>query len=164
MVKILDATTQHIPIIQDLAERTWRTTYAELLSKDQLEFMLRTIYSFESLASVMENGSQHFILLIENETYLGFAAYGTRPENPTINKLYKLYLLKETQGRGLGRILLDEVKERTQKSGVKTLELNVKRDNPAKAFYERCGFSVLKEENIPFGPYVLEDYVMRADL
>ena len=164
MLEIVDATTGDIPTIKDLAERTWRVTYSELLSKEQLSYMLNAIYSEESLKKVMDDSSQQFILLREDGATLGFAAYGPRPEDASIFKLHKLYLLPETQGRGLGKKLIDEVKKRTVTSGRRILDLNVKRDNPAKSFYEKCGFTVVREEDIPFGPYTLEDYIMRIEL
>lgn len=164
MLEIVNATGEDIPTIKDLAERTWRVTYSELLSAEQLSYMLKMIYSEESLKTVMDNNSQQFILLREDGISLGFAAYGPRPEDPSIFKLHKLYLLPETQGRGLGKKMLDEVKRRTVDSGRKILDLNVKRDNPAKSFYEKCGFRVIREEDIPFGPYMLEDYIMRIEL
>ncbi len=164
MLEIVNATTRDIPLIRDLAERTWWPTYSALLSKEQLSYMLKVIYSEESLRKVMDDNSQQFILLLENGVALGFAAYGPRPEDSSVFKLHKLYLLPETQGRGLGKKLLDEVKSRTIKSGRRILDLNVKRDNPAKSFYEKCGFTVVREEDIPFGPYLLEDYIMRIEL
>jgi diamine N-acetyltransferase len=46
-------------------------------------------------------------------------------------------------------------------SNVSILDLNVNRHNPAKSFYEKIGFTVLREEDVPIGPYWMNDYVMR---
>jgi diamine N-acetyltransferase len=164
MLEIVDATPADVPAIKDMAERTWRVTYSQLLSKEQLSYMLTAIYSEEGLRRVMDNKSQQFIIIREDGASLGFAAYGPLPDDPSVFKLHKLYLLPETHGLGLGKKLLDEVKRRTVASGRKILDLNVKRDNPAKYFYEKCGFTVVREVDIPFGPYMLEDYIMRIEL
>ena len=164
MLQIIDATIADIPAIIDIAHKTWWPTYENLLSKEQLSFMLEKIYDKNTLTKVMSDGTQTFLLGKENNVIVGFAAYGRREEEPEIIKLHKLYLLPEMHGRGYGKILLDEVKKRTVAGGQKILDLNVKRDNPAKTFYERCGFKVLREEDIPFGPYLLQDYIMRIDL
>jgi ribosomal protein S18 acetylase RimI-like enzyme len=39
--------------------------------------------------------------------------------------------------------------------------LNVNRYNPAKDFYEKLGFKIILEEDIPIGQYWMNDYVMR---
>jgi diamine N-acetyltransferase len=161
MIKIVDASPLDIPVIRELAERTWRPTYSQLLSSDQLDYMLAKIYSTESLKEAMETGSQNFIIITHNDRAVGFASYGVRPEEPSVYKLHKLYVLPETHGNGFGKRLIEEVKNRIVQKGVTALDLNVKRDNPAKGFYEKSGFTVLREEDIPFGPYLLEDYVMR---
>jgi diamine N-acetyltransferase len=164
MIKIVDASLADISVIRQLAERTWWHTYSQLLSNEQLTYMLEKIYSEESLRQVIETGSQNFIVITDNDRPVGFASYGLRPEEPTVCKLHKLYVLPETHGKGLGKRLLEEVKSRMFQSGIKLLDLNVKRDNPAKGFYEKSGFSILREEDIPFGPYLLQDYVMRISL
>ena len=47
---------------------------------------------------------------------------------------------------------------------VNAADLNVNRHNPALAFYERLGFQQHREEDIPIGPYWMNDYVMRKEL
>jgi diamine N-acetyltransferase len=164
MLKIVEATCTDIPIIQSIADKTWRVTYEKLLSKDQLEYMLNNIYSSETLESVIENGSQTFLILYDERVPQGFAAFGRRPEDPTIVKLHKLYVLPKNQGKGYGRLLIDEVISRVASLNVHILDLNVKKDNPAKSFYEKLGFKIIREEEISFGPYTLYDYVMRMNL
>lgn len=164
MLKIVQATAEDIPTIRDLADKTWWPTYSSLLSKEQLTFMLKTIYSAEALRKVMHEGSQTFLLLYDSDTPQGFASFGPRPENPTVYKLHKLYVLPQNHGKGYGRLLIDEVKKRIVASNVYTLDLNVKKDNPARSFYEKLGFKIIYEEDIPFGPYTLSDYVMRTEI
>jgi hypothetical protein len=40
----------------------------------------------------------------------------------------------------------------------------VNRYNNAKSFYEKMGFAIVREEDIPIGPYWMNDYVMRKAL
>jgi ribosomal protein S18 acetylase RimI-like enzyme len=163
MYTIKTATLEDIPAIQSIAEKTWWPTYSELLSADQIAYMLDKIYSGEALAYVIKEKSQEFILLSDVEGPQGFAAFGPRKENPIVFKLHKLYVSPENHGKGYGRILIEEIKSRLTDLGISTLDLNVKRDNPAKTFYEKIGFSIIGEEDIPLGPYVLNDYVMRLE-
>jgi len=163
-ITIRDAGLVDLANIQDLAEKTWWPTYSSILSPEQIRFMLEAIYSSEAMEKVIRDGTQQFILLSDEHRNQGFAAYGARKENPSIYKLHKIYILPENQGKGYGRLLIDEVCSRIKAKGFYTLDLNVNRYNPAKAFYEKIGFKVIYEENVPIGPYWMNDYVMRLNL
>jgi diamine N-acetyltransferase len=163
MVLISNASKKDIPVIQSIADRTWWATYSSILSKEQLRFMLDYIYSTEMLENVMNNHSQRFILISDNGPQ-GFASFGPRKEDRSIYKLHKLYVLPANHGKGYGRMLLDEVKNRMHQESIWTLDLNVNRYNPAKTFYEKLGFKVIYEEDVPIGPYFMNDFVMRLQL
>jgi diamine N-acetyltransferase len=161
MISIFNASSADIHTIQAIADNTWRATYSSILSKDQLQYMLDTIYSTEALSGVMRDGSQEFIIVQDDRGPQGFASFGMRKEDPTIYKLHKLYVLPENHGKGFGKLLVDEIKRRLTSNNVGTLDLNVNRHNPAKSFYEKLGFKVIYEEDVPIGPYFMNDYVMR---
>jgi ribosomal protein S18 acetylase RimI-like enzyme len=164
MIQIFDGNEGHIPTIAQIADKTWHHTYAEILSPDQLNYMLKTIYDSATLTSVMRNGTQQFLLLKDNEGFQGFVSFGARPEDPHIFKIHKLYVLPENQGKGYGTILIHEVKKRMCARGIMKLDLNVNRFNPAQYFYRKLGFRVLREEDIPIGPFWMNDYVMRLEI
>lgn len=161
MVFIIEGNEEHIPAIVQMAEKTWRATYSEILSADQMDYMLKTIYGKEVLAKVIQNGSQKFLLLKDGNGLQGFVSFGARPEDPDIFKIHKLYVLPANQGKGYGTILIEEVKKRLRLNGITTLDLNVNRYNPAKEFYGKLGFEIVREEDVPIGPYWMNDYVMR---
>ena len=161
MIKFIDAGLADIPTIQDIAEKTWWPAYSEILTKEQTRFMLDTIYKTEAISESISNGTQRYILISDNLVPQGFASYGRRKEDPSVFKLHKLYVLPNNHGKGYGRLLIEEIKQRLIKENIHTLDLNVNRYNKAKGFYEKMGFSVIAEEDIPIGPYFMNDYVMR---
>ena len=163
MFSIRPATTEDIPHIQRIAEKTWWATYASILTGEQLGYMLNTIYSMAALEQCMSDGSQTFILLEDELGKQGFAAFGSKSKQPVVYKLHKLYVLPENHGKGYGKALIDEVKKRIAVAGKNTLDLNVNRFNPAKAFYEKLGFKIVAEEDVPVGPYWMNDFVMRLE-
>jgi GNAT superfamily N-acetyltransferase len=130
----------------------------------QLAYMLAEIYSAEKITAQIKHDTQTYLLLIEHEKPVAFAAYSPRDEDPEIYKLHKLYCLPQTQGKGYGKILIDEVVGKTIGEGKHTLDLNVNRRNKAKTFYEKMGFDVAYEEDVPIGAYWMNDYVMRKKL
>lgn len=170
MYTIRQATLNDVEIIRDIAEKTWWDAYSPILEPAQIAYMLGDIYSAEKITSQLVNNTQTYLLLIEpvrpaggDEQPVAFAAYSPREEDPDIYKLHKLYCLPETQGKGYGKILINEVINKTLEAGKHTLDLNVNRHNKAKSFYEKMGFRVVYEEDIPIGKYWMNDYVMREE-
>lgn len=160
---IRQATSTDLPVLMQLAEATWGPTYQSILSKDQLDHMFGVIYSRESLEQQMRQG-QTFLLLENEGVPVGFASFSVKDAQANLYKLNKIYLLPQEQGKGSGKVLLQAVEERVKKLGARTLDLNVNRHNPAKGFYERCGYQVHQQEDIPIGPYWMNDFVMRKAL
>ncbi|MHA6249360.1 N-acetyltransferase family protein [Pontibacter sp. CAU 1760] len=160
---IRTASLADVPTIMQLAEDTWGPTYSSILSPEQISYMYDAIYSADALTEQMQQG-QTFLLLMEAEHPLGFAAYSVKDQNEGIYKLNKIYLLQSVQGKGYGHALLEAVEENVRKLGGSVLDLNVNRHNKAKQFYERCGYQVHQQEDIPIGPYWMNDYVMRKML
>ncbi len=150
--------------IQRIAKPAWQTTYGPILSSDQLQYMLNLIYNSEALKQVIENKEQEFIVVEHNKNTIGFAAFSQRPSHPDVYKLHKLYLLPSEKGKGIGKALLKEVQHRCKQYGARLLELNVNRYNASKDFYQAMGFEVVYEEDVPIGPYFMNDYVMRKSL
>jgi len=171
MYTIQQATINDVETIRALADKTWWDAYSSILDPEQIAYMLGDIYSAEKITSQLKNNTQTYLLLIEPTRRAGggdkpvaFAAYSPRDEDAEVYKLHKLYCLPETQGKGYGKILINEVIDKTIKAGKHTLDLNVNRHNKAKSFYEKMGFRVVYEEDIPIGKYWMNDYVMRKEL
>jgi GNAT superfamily N-acetyltransferase len=164
MYTIREATVNDSETIRALANEIWWPTYSPILADDQINFMLNDRYSTDVLAKQIQDKEQTYLLLIAEEQTAAFAAYSPDDKDPNIYKLHKLYMLPSTQGKGYGKILLNAVYEKVLAAGKNILELNVHRHNPAKSFYEKMGFTIAYEIDIPFGPYFLNDYVMRKEL
>lgn len=163
MIKVEKATEKDLPTIRQLADRTWWPTYGPILQREQIEYMLTHLYSEETLTNSMRNG-ETFLLLSDHESPAGFASFAVWKGDPSIWKINKLYVLPENHGKGYGRKLIDEVSGRARKAGIDTLILNVNRHNPALGFYQKLGFQKLHEEDIPVGPYWMNDFVMKLKL
>lgn len=164
MVRIIQANPSHSRFICEIADKTWRQAYSQILSGEQIRYMLSTLYKEEEIRQQLESNSQTYLLLLEEEKPVAFAAYGPREERQEVYKLHKLYCLPQTQGKGYGKKLLEEVSKRVLEAGSQLLELNVNRHNKAKSFYEKMGFTIAYQEDIPIGEFWMNDYVMRKIL
>ena len=159
---VVKASEKDIPLIRSLAQQIWPRTYAELISKEQIDYMMKMMYSEEAIKEQMSTNHQ-FVVVYNSETPVGFAAYGE--VEPNVFKLFKIYVLHTEQGKGTGRFIIENIIDDVQKKGANILRLNVNRDNKAKFFYEKLGFAVAKTEDIDIGNgFFMNDYVMEKRL
>lgn len=161
MIEIKEATLEDIPILTKLAEEIWWPTYTEVISDEQIAFMLGEMYSAEALNYQMQNGHT-FLLLSVNDIPKGFAAFSK--EDDRIYKLQKLYLHPDQQGKGTGKTLIGFVEQEVKILGAKQLILNVNRGNKAHLFYTKAGYQILEELDIPYHQFILNDYVMGKNI
>jgi len=147
-----------IPLIREMAYKIWPVTYGSILPKDQIDYMLNLIYSEKVLHEQMENNIE-FIIVDDGEHPVGFASFSLT--EPRFYKLHKIYVLPSQQGKGTGRLIIEQLINAMKTNGATTLQLNVNRNNNAKLFYEKMGFTIVKEEDIDIGSgYFMNDYVM----
>lgn len=165
MPRICPASPADYPTIERIARLTWPDTFGSILSVAQLNYMLDWMYSQQAIAEQVEQKG-HVFLMAFNDVgeAVGYVSYEV-DYDPAITKIHKLYLLPQTQGQGIGRLLIDEVARRALAVGNTALSLNVNRQNRAVQFYERMGFSVVAHEDIDIGNgFLMQDYVMQKPL
>ncbi len=164
MVEIRNATVEDAAMLRLLAEKIWWPTYTSILEEEQIRFMLDMIYAEEKLRQQIKTGEQSFLILLENEVPIGFAAFSVDIENQGILTLEKIYCLPETQGKGYGKLLISTVENKAREAGKSILKLYVHRQNKTRNFYEKLDFKVVKEVNRPLGKYMLTDFMMQKEL
>jgi|MesohylFT_1024984.scaffolds.fasta_scaffold50042_2 GNAT superfamily N-acetyltransferase len=165
MITISEATTKDFKTIREIAFATWPVVYGEILSKAQINFMLDSFYSEETLIANLTQKEHHFFVLKKNEICLGFASYEHHYLNSNSTRLHKFYLLTEHQGKGMGKLMLDKIVALAKENRSDKLSLNVNRFNKAFVFYQKMGFEIIAEEDISIGQgYLMEDYIMEKQL
>lgn len=163
-MEIFQISNSDIFRIKTIAELTWPDTFKDILSDEQIRYMLDWMYSIEVLASQIDNGHQ-FYVLTENEKDLGFVGIELNYPNQGNAKIHKIYVLPEFQGKGIGGKLIEKVVQYSKLNKINSLTLNVNRFNKAIDFYLKKGFKITKEENIDIGNgFLMEDYVMEKIL
>lgn len=165
MISITRATENGIPFIQHIANNTWPETFGNILSPEQITYMLNMMYNTKALQQQMNQLGHVFLLAKYEEQTVGFASYQLHYKGEPSVKLHKIYVLPELQGKKIGKCLIDKVVSIGRAAAQKYLYLNVNRDNNAIGFYERYGFSVIGTEDIDIGNgYFMNDAIMRMPL
>jgi GNAT superfamily N-acetyltransferase len=161
MLQIVEATDAHLPEINRIAHATWPATFGDILSEQQIAYMLEWMYSIDSLSDQIHHKGHVFFLVKDTEEYLGYISYELNYKGLPQTKIHKIYLLPQSQGRGAGAALINHVATVATQYQNTSLTLNVNRFNKAVGFYERIGFSVTGQEDIDIGDgFLMQDYVM----
>lgn len=164
MIRIATAGPADLDTIRDLAYTIWPVTYGHILSGPQLDFMLASFYSVEALTQSLQKG-HNYLLVLENDKSLGFVGYEHGYKRNNVTRIHKIYVLPQTQGKGIGKMLIDHIEKLAREHRSDALSLNVNRQNNALGFYLRQGFTITGEEDIAIGHgYLMEDFTMEKPL
>jgi ribosomal protein S18 acetylase RimI-like enzyme len=165
MITISEATIHDFETIRKIAYDTWPVVYGEIVSKDQLDYMLEKMYSDATLTDNLIHKGHFFILAKEGPACLGFASYEHHYLGQNTTRLHKLYLNIDSQGKGIGKMLIDKISALAKENQCNAISLNVNKFNKAFGFYIKMGFEVIAQEDLEIGyGYLMEDYKMEKKL
>ncbi len=151
------ATAVELPILESLAREIWPHTYADIITTEQMDFMLNWMYSTETLIKQQNNGHEFYILQKDSKD-IGFLAIEQTGDELKVNKVY---VLPTVQGFGAGKKLMEKAIERAKAKQCTYIFLQVNRANKAKFFYDKLGFTIRREEKFDIGHgFFMDDYVM----
>ena len=218
MIKILKATKGDLQTIHDMAQVVFRHTYRDILSPEQMDYMMEMMYSLPNLHQQLDEG-HHYYIAYDGDAGLSDYAYadscevagsgrmcgrdgqsstygmpcgyvsvqyhGEDPDGTEVFHLHKIYVMPQSQGKGVGMRLFQTVMNHVRSvkdsrvavssnsDAVSTsdsqpkarIELNVNKHNSAVAFYKHIGMRIIHEEDYPIGNgFYKTDYIMALDL
>jgi diamine N-acetyltransferase len=88
MITIRPAGVNDIDTIHQLAHNIWPAAYKEILSKEQMDYMLDMMYSHEALQYQLETQKHEFFLASDHDRPTGFASI--QPKYKVSQALYRL--------------------------------------------------------------------------
>jgi GNAT superfamily N-acetyltransferase len=147
-----------LEIVRNLAYKIWPVVYKDMISQDQITYMLNWMYAKETLQNAHISGDFFYAYYREEEA-VGFIHLQPKHE---VLKLQKIYILPEFQKEGIGREFINFCYTFCQQNNFKELELQVNRENAAVSFYLKNGFSIFKEEDFDIGNgFLMNDFIMK---
>ncbi|WP_294629409.1 GNAT family N-acetyltransferase [uncultured Bacteroides sp.] len=165
MFSIRKATVADCELINRMAKEVFPATYKEIISSEQLDYMMDWMYAPRNILKQMEEeGHIYFIAYKDNEV-CGYVS--VQQQEKDVFHLQKIYVLPRFQGAHCGTFLFREairyIKEVHPEPCL--MELNVNRHNKALLFYEHMGMRKLREGDFPIGNgYYMNDYIMGLDI
>ena len=164
MFEIRKATKDDCPQIRQLAEQIFPATYKEIISQEQIDFMMDWMYSISNLNKQMDDGHIYFLAYRETAP-VGYVSIEQKDKD--LFHLQKIYVLGSEQGTGCGKFLFTEAVKyiKTVHPAPCTMELNVNRENRAIRFYEHMGMHKARQGDFSIGNgYFMNDYIMSMEL
>ncbi len=160
---IRELNSDELFIIEDLAKVIWPVSFKEMISEQQIDYMLNWMYKPQKLKENHTNG-HHFLIYTEGGEALGFVSYEIKEKKSTI-RIHKLYVHHESQKKGIGKKLLEHVKKIGLNEKMTHLDLFVNRTNTAVGFYKLKGFYIDQEIDLDIGNgYFMNDYLMKMKI
>lgn len=187
-IHISKASGEDIMCIHDMAQVVFRHTYREILSPEQMEYMMDWMYSPANLQKQLDEGHVYYIAYRDGKAcgYVSVQPEGIADDGRLLFHLQKIYVLPPEQGHGLGRALFDRavahvresVHGRESTGGFEAvgrhdaserckarIELNVNRNNPSIGFYHHLGLHILRQGDFHIGNgFYMNDYIMGLEV
>ena len=165
MFTIRKATTDDCALIRKLAQQVFPVTYRDILTSEQIDYMMEWMYSEANIRKQMEEEGHVYLLAYEECEAAGYVS--VRPDGKDLFHLEKIYVLPYFQGAHCGKFLFCEAIKYIK--GIHPapcqMELNVNRHNKALHFYEHMGMRKVREGDFPIGNgFYMNDYIMGMEI
>lgn len=155
-MRIREARLEDASAIARVHINVWRETYQGIIPDSylaQLSYAKRTKQWEQALVD-----QRVYVVELEDEV-VGFAQGGPNRRDAREGELYAIYVLRASQGQGLGKALFQRIIE--DLAEYEAMQVSVLRDNPACQFYERFGGQLFEESMIKRGGVELVQRVYR---
>jgi len=162
MTELKPVSQDEIGQLQQLASEIWNQHYIEIISKEQIDYMLELFHSKQRILEEISRGCI-WMMLWNNEKPVGYLML--KPEKSGMY-LSKIYLKKEVRRKGFGKLMIDFVKKTAIEHKLYKVSLNVNKHNTDTIrFYEKSGFKKVGEGVFEIGnSYVMDDFIFELDL
>lgn len=164
-IEISKALPEDAEAIRDLAVGIWNACYPEIISREQIDYMLDWMYAPKQIRTEMREEGIVYLRIDDPSGLRGFAAFGPG-ENAAEIFIHKLYVDPEVQGRGLGSAAIQKIEALSRRRGGRRISLRVNRKNlQAIRVYEKNGFHRDGQIRSDIGGgFVMDDFLLAKDL
>ena len=159
-------TDDQIVRLRKIAEETWPLCYGDIISSDQIQYMIEWMYNAETVRKQTADGTPFYLVLADGEE-AGLVSFDMTPHAETHDcELHKIYVLPHYWSRGIGNWILNQVCEIAQGQGAGSVWLRVNKNNKrAQKAYRTAGFFQRQAICTDIGNgFVMDDFIYRKHL
>lgn len=148
----------------ELAGEIWRQHFSGIISDAQIEYMLDKFQSYEAMKrQTADENYNYFLIKDENGVFQGYFAVAPRKDTLFLSKIY---IRKESRGRGFARKSLEFMKSFAKNAKLSNISLTVNRNNSDTVnAYKKMDFIITDEVDADIGNgFFMNDYIMRLEV
>lgn len=142
---------------------TWRTTYLNIMSPAYLATLTYDIRKKLWQKHLSDKEKHIFVLENEQTEIVGFAACNQRPLEPHVGDLTSIYIIKEEQQKGYGRLLMKALFQTFNELGCEKVFVEVLVENDTRHLYEYFGAKIVEIDTMNLGTQELEFFIYKWD-
>lgn len=146
-----------------LASEIWHEYWVEILSKEQIDYMVDIFQSENAIKNQIENENYTYFYINNEAQNIGYIGLSKKQEYLFLSKFY---IKKDYRNKGIGTKVFEFIKDFANKNSYKKIQLTVNKNNTntIKA-YKKWGFVVVNSVVTPIGNgFVMDDYIMEYNL
>jgi len=169
-LKIRRATSADTELLLAIGRQTFFEKFTENNSEENMLQYASEAYTFEKIASEVNNvNSQFYLATLNNQTVgylkINFGEAQTELQDPQALELERIYVLNEFQGKKIGQMLFEKTLEIARQAKVNYVWLGVWEENKsAIKFYKKNGLKAFSKHLFMLGNDPQTDIMMKVEL
>lgn len=155
---------EEIKVLAQLAHKIWNEYFIDLISQQQIAYMVEQFQSYPALSKAIKQDHYTYFLAYDDEEMIGYC--GVQPQVDGRLFLSKLYLQKESRGKGYASNLLASAISFAKEQGLNAIYLTCNKYNTHSLdVYKKKGFYQIDSIVTDIGHgFLMDDYVLQLDL
>jgi ribosomal protein S18 acetylase RimI-like enzyme len=166
-VKIRKVRFEEINQLAELGKTTFEEAFSESNDPDDMQLYLQQSFNQEKIKNEFNTENSAFYFAEKNKEIAGYLKINLKDaQNEDFKQdwmeIERVYVLRNFQGQGIGKSLIDFALELAQKRNLKFAWLGVWENNlPAIFFYKKLGFESFSKHTFVLGKDPQTDILMR---
>lgn len=166
-VKLLKLTIENLDELKSISRQTYSDTFSWGNSAKNMQSYLDSAFSAQNLSKELKIRNSHFFFAQYKGQTIGYLKINlgsaqTDIQDEQAMELERIYVLKQFQGRGFGKILLTQIIELAKSQSLKYLWLGVwEKNKKAIRFYTNHGFEIFSSHKFIMGDDIQKDYLLK---
>jgi diamine N-acetyltransferase len=163
-------TIDDLHLLRELSYKTFNETFRDMNKPSNMKAYLEQAFDIVKMRDELSNSNSLFYFLYADKELSGYLKLNKYEAQTDINdpqsiEIERIYVAKEFQGKGLGKILMNKAINIANNQGKSYLWLGVwEKNERGIQFYKKNGFYVVGKHSFFMGEEEQTDFILRKDL
>jgi diamine N-acetyltransferase len=169
-ITVRTCTPKDVGVLLSLGIETFRDTFSEFNSAENMRLYLSKNFSQEKVAAEFDEPGAVFFIAEQNDVPMGYAKVRSAKKPEGLNgyspmEVERIYVSKDHLGKGVGQLLMQTCIDHAKQSGYDMIWLGVWEHNKrALAFYEKWKFERFSQHTFMLGNDAQTDLLLKKKL